>query len=61
MSSIPSYFTKQMISDYLTKPLQGTLFRNHCNTIKWDIQKILSVHIIRHIQKQNKQPGLNHN
>jgi hypothetical protein len=26
--------TKQMVSDYLTKPLQGSLFRTHRNAIK---------------------------
>jgi hypothetical protein len=25
--------TKQMVSDYLTKPLQGSLFRTHQNSI----------------------------
>jgi hypothetical protein len=25
--------TKEMVSDYLTKPLQGSLFRTHCNSI----------------------------
>ena len=25
--------TKEMISDYLSKPLQGSLFRSHCNTL----------------------------
>jgi hypothetical protein len=25
--------TKQMVSDYLTKPLQGSLFRTHRNSI----------------------------
>jgi hypothetical protein len=25
--------TKEMVSDYLTKPLQGSLFRSHRNSI----------------------------
>ena len=25
--------TKEMVSDYLSKPLQGSLFQTHCNTI----------------------------
>ena len=25
--------TKEMLSDYLSKPLQGSLFRLHCNTL----------------------------
>ena len=25
--------TKEMVSDYLTKPLNGTPFKSHCNTI----------------------------
>ena len=27
------YPTKEMVSDYLSKPLQGSLFRTHCNTL----------------------------
>jgi hypothetical protein len=25
--------TKELVADYLSKPLQGSLFRTHCNSI----------------------------
>jgi hypothetical protein len=36
--------TKQMVSDYLTKPLQGSLFRTHRNSIMGHSEDSISMH-----------------
>jgi hypothetical protein len=36
--------TKQMVSDYLTKPLQGSLFRTHCNSIMGHTEDSISLY-----------------
>jgi hypothetical protein len=36
--------TKQMVSDYLTKPLQGSLFRTHCNSIMGHSEDSISLY-----------------
>jgi hypothetical protein len=52
--------TKQMVSDYLTKPLQGSLL-GLTAILSWDTLKIPSPDIGRHIWRLNKWPGLSPN
>jgi len=48
--------TKEIVSDFLTKPLQGSLFRIHWNSIMW-----VSTGISFGTRKQNEHPKVNPN
>ena len=50
--------TKEMVSDYLSKPLQGSLFRLHCNTIMGLTPEMVDDYSMQYMQAKADKAAL---